>query len=122
MPLKQTNWGLVAINPMLDDKSYPTEDVVKAHILFNADGKQVSGSDGCNRYFGAYSQDGQKLTFGMMGTTRMSCPEPRFDVSFHKALALTTKYVIYGDTLELHRHENWLLRFKAQGSGNSGER
>ena len=38
----------------------------KVVIQFSADGK-VSGNLGCNRFFGTYKQDGDKLTFGAVG-------------------------------------------------------
>jgi len=36
---------------------------------------RASGSGGCNGFSGAYEQSGDELTFGMMATTRMACPE-----------------------------------------------
>ncbi len=37
----------------------------------------MSGSDGCNNYFGEYVLDGAKLTFKQpMGSTMMACEEP----------------------------------------------
>ncbi len=38
---------------------------------------QVAGSAGCNRYFASYEVDGDKLTIGPAGVTRMSCGEER---------------------------------------------
>lgn len=34
---------------------------------------RVSGHAGCNRFFGAYSFDGQAVKIGPLATTRMSC-------------------------------------------------
>jgi heat shock protein HslJ len=41
-------------------------------IQFGSDGR-VSGSTGCNRFSGAYSQDGDALTIGTLATTRRAC-------------------------------------------------
>lgn len=37
------------------------------------DEKGVSGSTGCNRYFGGYTLDGNKLKFGKLGCTQRFC-------------------------------------------------
>jgi hypothetical protein len=43
-------------------------------ISFASDGK-VAGSGGCNRFFGSYMQEGEKLSFSPLGSTRMACPQ-----------------------------------------------
>lgn len=40
-----------------------------------ADG-EISGSSGCNSYFGSYTLEGNTITFGIMGMTEMACMEP----------------------------------------------
>ena len=40
-----------------------------------ADG-QATGSGGCNNIFGGFTVDGQQLTIGPMGATRMACEPP----------------------------------------------
>ncbi|WP_395665896.1 YbaY family lipoprotein [Methylocella sp.] len=35
----------------------------------------VSGSGGCNRYFGKAEIDGDRIRFGKLGSTQMACPE-----------------------------------------------
>jgi heat shock protein HslJ len=39
-----------------------------------ADG-QVSGSGGCNRFAGSYTQDGDRLKFGTLAATQMACTD-----------------------------------------------
>ena len=46
-----------------------------AFVRFGAEGK-VSGSGGCNRFFGQYETEGTKLTLSRLGSTRKACPEP----------------------------------------------
>jgi heat shock protein HslJ len=41
-------------------------------LEFRSDGK-VSGSTGCNRFTGTYSQDGVVVTLGILATTRRAC-------------------------------------------------
>ena len=48
-------------------------DVDKRFITFSADGK-VAGHAGCNRFFGTYAEDGEGLSIGLLGMTRMMCP------------------------------------------------
>jgi heat shock protein HslJ len=46
-----------------------------AFVRFGAEGK-VSGSGGCNRFFGQYEIEGTKLTLSRLGSTRKACPGP----------------------------------------------
>ncbi|MBL8550254.1 MAG: META domain-containing protein [Hyphomonadaceae bacterium] len=64
--LSATSWRLETLDgaPPVDGSS-PT-------LAFGTDGR-VSGTTGCNRYFGAYSAE---TGFGQMGSTRMACPGP----------------------------------------------
>lgn len=49
----------------------------------------VSGSAGCNRYMGQATIDGDKITFGKLGSTMMACDEARMNQErkFHDTLA-----------------------------------
>lgn len=47
-------------------------DAPAAHIRFLADNK-ISGSTGCNRFFGGYALTGESLSFKSLGSTRMTC-------------------------------------------------
>lgn len=38
-------------------------------------GGQLSGTDGCNRLMGSWEQDGQSITFGLVATSLMACPD-----------------------------------------------
>jgi heat shock protein HslJ len=64
-PLSGTDWDLVSYGdqtPVLDSR--PT-------LQFTPDG--LGGSTGCNSFFGGYTLDGNKITFGQMGSTMMAC-------------------------------------------------
>ena len=41
-------------------------------LEFTEDGR-FAGTDGCNRLFGSWDQDGAEVTFGMTGSTMMAC-------------------------------------------------
>lgn len=42
---------------------------------FSEDGK-LTGSTGCNNYFSSFQVDGDSLSLGPVGATKMACPEP----------------------------------------------
>ncbi len=69
-PLAGTNWTL---------DSFYTGDAVSSVIsgttitaVFNEEGR-VSGSAGCNHYFGTYTVTGKSLSISSIGSTRMNC-------------------------------------------------
>jgi len=67
-PLEGTNWQLIFYRKttVIDD----------THITTNFENGEITGSAGCNSYFGAYQVDGQDLTIGQLGMTEMYCMEP----------------------------------------------
>lgn len=66
-------WRVLA----LEDKPLP--DGVIATIAFEPPDK-VSGKGGCNRYFGAFKLDAERLAIGPLGATRMACPKDEMTV------------------------------------------
>ena len=52
----------------------PTIEAARPTMAFAADGN-VSGFAGCNQFNGTYTVDGDKLTVGPLGMTRMACAE-----------------------------------------------
>lgn len=59
-------------------------------MTFGNDGK-ITGKTDCNSFFGTYTTDGTKISFGQLGTTRMFC-EKSIENEF---LALLEKVTIY---------------------------
>jgi heat shock protein HslJ len=47
-------------------------------IAFKVDGK-LSGHGGCNRFFASFEQDGEALSIGPIGSTKMLCPPETMD-------------------------------------------
>lgn len=45
-------------------------------IAFRSD-SEVNGSGGCNNFFGSFTQDGRKLIFGPLASTKKACPGPQ---------------------------------------------
>ena len=68
-------------------------DRAQMTMTFDAEG-QVTGSGGCNRYFGPVSIDGTAISFGSLGATRKACVPALMDQEqkFFGALAMTRSY------------------------------
>jgi heat shock protein HslJ len=76
----------------------------------------ASGFAGCNRWFAGVTQDGEELSFGNVGTTRMACqaePAAAAERNFLAALA-ATRYAHYDqDALVLlDAEQNQVARFE----------
>ena len=70
--LAGTSWTLAEAT--IADKSVAS--VAEAVLAFDANGKDVSGSTGCNRFSATYSQTGSKLTIHPGPITLAACTDP----------------------------------------------
>jgi heat shock protein HslJ len=97
--LRGTYWKLTSLG---DRTVNVAESQREPHLILQADSKQVIGSGGCNRMFGSYELNGDALTFGDVGSTKMACPDV-MDVenSFLPALQRVAKWRISGQQLDL---------------------
>ena len=103
-PLAGTRWEVVqynngrgAVTTLIADTRMTTE--------FGTDG-QVTGSAGCNTYFGSYTvSSSSDIAIGALGTTSLMCAEPEGvmeqETEFIAALQSATTYRIDGNSLEL---------------------
>jgi heat shock protein HslJ len=69
-----------------------------------ADDGQVSGSSGCNRYFGPYQSSGQTLQIGPLASSRMLCDPPAVmdqEQAYLAALQRATQYQLENGRLLL---------------------
>jgi heat shock protein HslJ len=75
----------------------------EAHMMFSAEGKRVSGSTGCNRFTGTFTQTGDSLSFSPLAVTKMACPPALIaqERAFLAALQATTAMHLADKTLEL---------------------
>jgi heat shock protein HslJ len=71
----------------------PVIDYSASTIAFEADGR-VQGRGGCNRYFGTAAIDGERVSFGAMGATKMACVPALMDqeTRFFQALASAERW------------------------------
>ena len=77
---------------------------VEVTAVFGVDGR-VTGSGGCNRFFGPYALDGEQLAIGPLATTRMACFEPagvgEQEAAYLAALGRVATWSIREDRLQL---------------------
>ena len=100
MKLEGVRWRVTAIG----GKTVPADaEQREAHIVFSNEKGGVAGSTGCNRFSGAASRDGDRLTFKPLAVTRMMCPgdAAATEQAFLAAIQATTHYRIIGQALEL---------------------
>lgn len=67
-PLDGTEWELLYIR-----KSTP---IPGSTLTIAFEDGEVNGAAGCNRYFGNYQINGDRITFGMLVWTEMACMQP----------------------------------------------
>lgn len=92
---------MTAQQPSLIGPAWLAEDIggrgvidrAQTTMTFDVEG-QVTGSGGCNRYFGPVSIEGNAISFGSLGATRKACVPALMDQEqrFFGALAMTRSY------------------------------
>lgn len=97
--LERTHW-------LLESLGAPARPIAKtqteAFLSFGEEPGRVTGSGGCNRLAGTYTQAGEKLTFGPIAGTRMFCEDGmEVEDGLGTALTNTAAFRIAGDRLEL---------------------
>lgn len=97
LPLENTQWKLVELdgdaNPAFADENT---------FVFSLDGESITGVGACNRFFGGYElSQPNGFELGMMGMTRMACPNMELEDAFVRMLDEADSYTINGDVLML---------------------
>lgn len=109
--LLNTYWKLISLN---DTIVKPIADQKEAHLILQEQDQRLAGFGGCNRFFGSYTHEDEKLSFSGMGSTMMACPEGMdTEQAFLLALGQTNRAVIRGEFLELFHDDKKLARFEA---------
>jgi len=90
-PLTETTWNLVAYGL---EYNVPPVDVTPT-IVFSHDGT-LTGTSGCNSFFGQYQIDGQMMSIGEMGSTLMLCFDGEVVKLENEYLALLQDVAEYG--------------------------
>jgi heat shock protein HslJ len=98
--LAGSSWDVIALN----NQTGGVQSVVidsDPTLIFDED-LGVSGSTGCNSFFGIYSTDGDTIEFSGIGATEMYCEDTaEQEVWMLAALADATTYTVDSQTLEL---------------------
>jgi heat shock protein HslJ len=91
------------------------QENVVVSLQYDPEQGRVSGSAGCNNYFGEAVIDEDQLTFsvGPLGMTRMACGEEimQQEAAFVDLLARITRFVIQEETLVLFTDSDEMLTF-----------
>lgn len=76
-----------------------------------AEDGRIAGFGGCNRYFGAYELEGDKLEVSDLGATKMACPPPQMGLEdrFFECLEAARYLTLEGSQLTLTGDEGALV-------------
>ena len=116
MDLAGTSWVLSSL-----DGSLPLPGT-RVTLAFGNDGT-ANGTDGCNQFNGAYTQDGSNLTFAQpMASTMMACEDAIMSqaTAYMNALAATTDFVGSKSQLILRGGDEILATFVAESQDLAG--
>ena len=107
-PLEGTSWRLLF---------YRKSQVIEGtEITANFDDGQVTGSAGCNSYFGSYQANGSNLTTNQIGATEMYCGEPEGlweqEVFFLETLNDAQRFELAEGRLMIFRSDGEALTFE----------
>ncbi len=101
--LAGSSWKVLGFNPGARDRV----NIINGSTVtvnFDVDGK-LTGKAGCNSYFTSYTIDGETISIGLVGATRMACGAPEGimdqEVRFFEALGQVSNYELVGDELSL---------------------
>ena len=109
--LFDTYWKLLELQ---GEPVITPEDMREAHLILASSESRVHGFSGCNNFFGAYTSDGDSLSFSAMGATMMACVEGmETEQAFFKALGETSRATISGQFMTLYANDHPVARFEA---------
>jgi heat shock protein HslJ len=101
-PLNETQWELIRY---ISAQGQLADILAETQVTLEfADGK-LSGSAGCNSFFGDYASDASSLTIGSIGYTEMFCTSPEGvmeqESAYLSALLDAASYTINGKNLTI---------------------
>lgn len=117
--LEGTEWVLVSYGDPNNPGSVLEDNAVTA-VFDGVEGK-VSGSAGCNRYFGGSEVSGSELSISTIGSTMMACDEELMEQEqlYLTALQAAESYQVEGSLLLVFYSGSQVLTFAAQESASS---
>lgn len=112
LSLENTDWKLVE----LQGKEILAKPGRKApYLRLISEEGRVVGHGGCNRFFGGYKVEADRLRFSALGSTKMACPGDIGDLEdgFFNALGSVRHFKLSGGVLELFGDRELLARFSS---------
>jgi len=101
IPLVGTKWRLVELRGMAVTKTAEGKEF--SYLQLDKDGK-VAAYAGCNRMFGGYElQDGLRIRFTGMASTRMACPDMQTEQILGEVLDAADNYSLQGNRMTLNK-------------------
>ena len=88
------NWKVIKLEGMEMISGKPT-------ISFEEENGQVTGSTGCNNFFGSFSKNANDLSFGPLGMTRKMCQDMKTEDMMARYLEQVKHYTIVDGILIL---------------------
>ena len=107
--LQGTEWQLEMIG---SGDGIASSVVSGTAITLRFDDGSVSGSAGCNRYFGSYTVTGDGISIGDIGSTKISCGDPGVmeqEQMYLSTLKTVSSFGIDGDRLSLSSSDGGLV-------------
>lgn len=107
LPLEGTPWVLSTYN---NGENAMVSVLEETRVTANFEDDQVSGSAGCNNYFGSFEATEDTISIGPLASTMMLCAEPvnEQEQRFLAALESATSYQVIANRLELVNGEGAL--------------
>lgn len=94
-------WALVSLKGEKVVKSENQER--EAHFILDSKARRISGNGGCNIFNGSYYlEEGNKLSFSPLATTRMACFGVENEDQFFRSLEQVKGFSVDGDNLVLY--------------------
>jgi heat shock protein HslJ len=113
-------WSLTA----LPDERAPIDAQAPPTLAIDGPARQISGSTGCNQFFGTCTiGKASALSLSPSGTTMKACPEDvmGLETAYLAALRKVNAYRIHGATLELLAGDHVLARFERRRNKTPSE-
>lgn len=107
MPTLYQTWDLKTLNGN-SVNLFATQPTIR----FNDSTLKINGNGGCNHFFGNYSKDGSKISFGSIASTKMACPGmDEVEGKYFQSLSQVTGYKFENGELQLLNNEKTIAVF-----------
>lgn len=107
-PLEATNWQLLFYRK--------THVIEGTSITAHFENGEITGTAGCNSYFGSFEADGENLSINSLGNTEMFCMEPEGvmeqEIFYLESLRDAQRYDISDGRLTVFRSDHETLTFE----------